>query len=113
MTALPNKVIAPTILIVCLAIAGIGAGCERGGKDNTGKGTVTAMKHIDDVIREHSDSLMAIPGVVGLYHGEDEEGRTCLKVMVKERTPELERRLPKSIEGYPVVIEETGEIRPM
>lgn len=111
MTALPHRVIAPTILIVCIAIAGIGAGCERGGKDNTR--TVTAMKHIDDVIREHSDSLMAIPGVVGLYHGEDEEGRTCLKVMVKERTPELERRLPKNIEGYPVVIEETGEIRPM
>lgn len=113
MRALPRDIIAPYILIVSIAIVGNGTGCERGGNDKTANGTVTTMKQIDDVIKEYSDSLMAIPGVVGIYHGEDEAGKTCLKVMVRERTPELERRLPKSIEGYPVVIEETGEIRPM
>jgi hypothetical protein len=71
------------------------------------------MKTIDEVIKLYSDSLMTIPGVVGLYHGLDDSGRTCLKVMVKEKTPELEKRIPERIEGYPVVIEETGEIKPM
>ncbi len=71
------------------------------------------MKTIDEVIKTYSDSLMTIPGVVGLYHGEDDSGHTCLKVMVVRKTPELERRIPEWIEGYRVVVEETGEIRPM
>lgn len=71
------------------------------------------MKSIDDVIKQYSDSLMSIPGVVGLYHGLDDRDSTCLKVMVKQQTPELEQKIPKQIEGYPVIIEETGEIRPL
>ncbi len=71
------------------------------------------MKSIDEVIKIHSDSLMAIPGVVGLYHGLDDSGKTCLKVMVTKKTPELERRIPERLEGYPVVIDETGEVKPL
>ena len=71
------------------------------------------MMNIDDVIKKHADSLMAIPGVVGLYHGLDEKGSSCLKVMVIKVDAEVERRIPKMLEGYAVVIEETGEIRPM
>ena len=71
------------------------------------------MKDINEVIKVYADSLMATPGVVGLYHGLDEEGRSCLKVMVKEKTPEITKRIPEQIEGFPVVIEETGEIKPM
>ncbi len=71
------------------------------------------MKTIDEVIKTYSDTLMAIPGVVGLYHGLDDSGHTCLKVMVKEKTPELEKRIPDHLEGYPVVIEETGAIKPL
>ncbi len=71
------------------------------------------MKSIDEVITLHADSLMAITGVVGVYHGLDEDGSSCLKVMVKNRTPEVERRIPRQLEGYNVVIEESGEIRPM
>lgn len=71
------------------------------------------MMTIDDVIKKHAHSLMAIPGVVGLYHGLNEDGSSCLKVMVKKMTPEVQGRIPKTVEGYSVVIEETGEIRPM
>lgn len=71
------------------------------------------MKTIDEVIKIYSDSLMTIPGVVGLYHGLDDSAHSCLKVMVVRKTPELERRIPEWIEGYRVVVEETGEIKPM
>jgi hypothetical protein len=37
----------------------------------------------------------------------------CLKVMLSRATPETERRLPKTIEGYPVITEITGEFRPL
>jgi len=33
--------------------------------------------------------------------------------MVVKETEELKRRIPKSIEGYPVIIEESGVIRPL
>lgn len=71
------------------------------------------MKSIDEVITMNADSLMAISGVVGVYHGICEDGSSCVKVMVKIRTPEVERRIPRRLEGYHVVIEESGEIRPM
>jgi hypothetical protein len=32
---------------------------------------------------------------------------------VIQKTPELEQKIPRTLEGYPVVIEETGEIRPL
>jgi hypothetical protein len=33
--------------------------------------------------------------------------------MLARKTPATERAIPKSIEGYPVVTEITGEIRPL
>jgi hypothetical protein len=34
-----------------------------------------------------------------------------IEVFVVYRTPELEARLPRTLDGYPVAIVETGEIR--
>jgi hypothetical protein len=57
---------------------------------------------------------MAIPGVVGVYVGLQADQKTpCLRVMASKKTKELERAIPKSLEGYKVEIEETGVIRPM
>ena len=57
---------------------------------------------------------MAIPGVVGVYVGLMDDGKTlCLKVMVSDKTQDVERQIPRSLEGYPVVIEKTGVIRPL
>jgi hypothetical protein len=91
----------------------IATGCSPSPKKQTQPEAAQSMKTIDEVIKIYSDSLMTIPGVVGLYHGLDDSGRTCLKVMVVQKKPELEQRIPEWIEGYPVVIEETGEIKPM
>lgn len=71
-------------------------------------------RDINAVLRDHDKQLLAIPGVVGVYVAVLEDGKTpCLKVMLARKTPESERDLPKSIEGYPVVREVTGEIRPL
>ena len=73
-----------------------------------------SRRDINTVLSEHDDSLMAIEGVVGVYVGLLEDDKTsCLKVMVVRKTPELTRRIPSSLEGYPVAIEETGIIRPL
>ena len=71
-------------------------------------------RDINDVLRAHDRELLAINDVVGVYVGVLEDGKTpCLKVMVAAKSAEVERALPKTLEGYPVVIEVTGEIRPL
>ncbi len=45
-----------------------------------------ARRDINTVLRDHDQELMAIPGVVGVYVGLLDDGKTsCLKVMVAER----------------------------
>ena len=68
------------------------------------------VKAIDEVLKEHAKSLMAIPGVVGVGESLCDD-KPCIKVYVSQETPELERKIPQMLEGYPVKIEETGEIR--
>jgi hypothetical protein len=71
-------------------------------------------RDINAVLRAHDRELLAINGVVGVYVGLLDDGKTsCLKVMVIAKTIELERAIPKTLEGYPVIIEVTGEIRPL
>lgn len=68
---------------------------------------------IEEVQAAHSPALMAIPGVVGTFIGATAGGQPCIKIMVVERTTELERQLPRELEGYPVEIFESGRIRPL
>ena len=71
-------------------------------------------RDVNDVLRTHDKELLAIPGVIGVYVGALEDGKTpCLKVMLAQKSAETERALPKTLEGYPVLIEVTGEIRPL
>ena len=72
------------------------------------------QKDINAVLKDHEKELLTIPGVVGVYIGLLSDDKTpCLKVMVVKETEDLKRRIPKSIEGYPVLIEESGVIRPL
>jgi hypothetical protein len=71
-------------------------------------------RDINAVLRDHDDELLAIPGVVGVYVGLLADAKTsCLKVMVDRKTSELKGRIPRTLEGYTVVVEETGLIRPL
>lgn len=65
---------------------------------------------IAEVLAEQTDELMSIPGVVGTAQGLF-EGKPCIKIFVIKKTPELEQKVPKVLDGHPVVVQETGEIR--
>jgi hypothetical protein len=67
-------------------------------------------KNIAEVLHKHADRILAIPGVVGVAQGLC-DAQPCIKVYVIKRTPELTEKIPKLIEGLPVDLEETGEIR--
>ena len=71
-------------------------------------------RDINAVLADHDKRLMAMPAVVGVYVGLLEDGTTpCLKVMLREADRKLEQSIPRVIEGYRVVTEVTGEIKPL
>ena len=71
-------------------------------------------RDINAVLAAHDRQLLDLPAVVGVYVGVLADGKTpCLKVMLARPTPESERKIPREIEGYPVVTEISGEIRPL
>jgi len=72
----------------------------------------SARKPLRKVLREQTEHLMAIPGVVGTAEGEW-EGEPCIRVLVQLKTRDLENALPDILEGYPVRILEAGDIRPL
>lgn len=72
------------------------------------------LRDINAVLAEHDQELLAIPGVVGVYVGLLKDEKTsCLKVMLAQKDSNLERRIPRSLEGHPIITEVTGELRPL
>ncbi len=88
-------------------------GCGPTQREQQDGNSMTPSRSIDTVKEARTSELMSIPGVVGVYVGENDNGIMYIGVMVKKRTPEIERQIPKMLEGYPVQIEETGEIKPL
>lgn len=68
------------------------------------------QRTIGEVLKDLTDRVMLIPGVVGTAEGLC-QGRPCLKVFLAKKTPELLRQIPAVLEGYPIAAEETGEFR--
>ena len=67
---------------------------------------------IQQIQETHTDQWMAIPGVEGTAIGLF-KGKPCIKVFASVKLGSLRAKIPSSIEGYPIVIEETGTFRPL
>jgi len=100
-----------TILIMSLLILGIcAASCLAKIADDHQTKTIMAAHTIEDVIKEHTEELLSIPGVVGIGQGLC-DNTPCIKVYVVKSTPELDKKIPAVLDGYRVSTEVTGEIR--
>jgi hypothetical protein len=84
--------------------------CASEKLDFRSEGNSTPEKTIEAVLKERTKELMSIPGVVGTGQGLCDD-KPCIKVYVIHETPELDQKIPRILEGYPVRIEETGEVR--
>src|SRR5712691_7646108 len=91
--------------LVLLAGALACSGSQRGG------GATVTARSINEVLAAHTDSLMALPGVVGTAIGLC-EGERCIKVLLADSNAATKSRIPARLEGYPVVVEVTGTIKP-
>ena len=65
---------------------------------------------IGQVLAKHAHILMRIPGVIGAGQGES-AGSPCITVLVVQDTPDLRKKIPPTLAGYPVVVQETGPIQ--
>lgn len=91
-----------------LLVAGVLA-CSGGGAQR--REATVAARSIDEVLAAHSDSLMALPGVVGTAIGLC-EGERCIKVLFADSSAAARARIPQRLEGYRVAVDVTGTIRP-
>ncbi len=74
-------------------------------------GAPVTTKSIDEVLAAHTDSLMKLPGVVGTAVGLC-DGERCIKVLVADSSARTKSRIPSRLDGYRVVVDVTGPIRP-
>ena len=101
----------PSLPIGVIVLTTLLGGCASPMSPSTPR---DGRRDINAVLADHDDRLMAMPGVVGVYIGVLEDGTTpCLKVMLRQPDKKLEQSLPRVLEGYRVVLEVTGEIRPL
>lgn len=71
---------------------------------------MVTSRPIEEVLAAHTDSLMAVPGVVGTAIGLC-DGAPCIRVLLAAASEAARQRIPARIEGYPVKVEVTGQIR--
>ncbi len=96
-----------SLCLVMVSAVILYTGCER----KPGKSSQqTSMEAIKKVQEKHQQQLMSIPGVVGVGIGAVDDD-LVIKVLVERKSPQLEKKIPKNLEGFPVVIEETGRFR--
>lgn len=69
-------------------------------------------RSIENVLKEYTPELMEIEGVVGTGQGLYSE-QPCIKVFVSNKTPDLQQKIPDSLDGYQVIIKEIVSFKPL
>ena len=69
-----------------------------------------ADETIESVIKKHSQRLMSLPGVIGIAQGEY-ECKPCIRVYITGKTEKLKCRIPSNLDGYAVIVEESGNFQ--
>lgn len=80
------------------------------GDSATPSADTMSQRSIDSVLADHTSHLLSIPGVVGTGIGEC-EGKPCIKVFAADRTDEIDKQVPETLEGYVVDVVVTGEFK--
>jgi hypothetical protein len=73
--------------------------------------TPEIIERIKSIKRRHEEKLLALDGVVAVGIGTTSNGAAGLIVSVKKDVPAVREGIPKTIEGTPVEIRETGEMK--
>jgi hypothetical protein len=104
--ALKSSLSLIALLPILLAIITCGSEVDFRNQEETRMAATT----IQEILKQHTVELMAIPGVVGTAIGEC-DGSPCIKVFVVKKTTDIMNKIPSKLDGFPVAVEETGTIR--
>jgi hypothetical protein len=66
---------------------------------------------IRDVKARHEQSLLDTPGVVSVGIGLAPDGEQAIMIGTSGDAAALQKELPNSLEGYPVIVQHTGTIK--
>jgi hypothetical protein len=69
-----------------------------------------SLKPFSEVLADHTPVWMNIPGVTGTGEGQ-KDGKPAILIFVDSLSDSLKSQLPTDVEGYPVVIKETGKVK--
>jgi hypothetical protein len=97
--------------LICIGVGALVASCSKAPNSRSAGDSSVTRPPIEDVQNAHTDAWMKIPGVVGTAIGLCNE-TPCIKVLVVRSTDDLRKAIPDSLQGYRVIIEETGVVRP-
>ena len=96
--------------IIAITAAGVFTGCSYTGPSGLEKGQSMPERTIEQVLKDRTDEWMDIPGVEGTAIGLS-EGKPCIKIFTSSKPQQIREKIPLTVEGYPVIIEETGAFR--
>ncbi|MFN2370183.1 MAG: hypothetical protein ABR506_03400 [Candidatus Krumholzibacteriia bacterium] len=96
------------LLLSLLLLALVAAACGKKGQEEA-----VERPDIMGVVDAHAPRLIAIPGVAAVAVGALDSGEPCVRIYVVELTDALRAQLPATLDGWPVDVEESGEIRPL
>jgi len=101
------RAVTTAAMLTCLT----GAACRPGADGKNGADV--PQRDIQTVQEANIPTLMALDGVVGVAIGELDDHTPCIVIYLSEMTDTLRSALPKTLEGHPVRVEVSGEIRPL
>jgi hypothetical protein len=67
---------------------------------------------IQQVKAKHEKRLMEIPGVVSVGLGKDKGGKMVIIIGVDRPRADIADPLPQKLDGYPVIVQVVGSIKP-
>jgi hypothetical protein len=96
------------------AVLSAAAGCESERSSSSSvENDAMNPRPIEEVVDTVAPEWMTWDGVTMVYVSADDDGRPAVKVGVVSRPHEVESRIPPEIEGWPVIVVESGEVKPL
>jgi hypothetical protein len=103
--------IGPVLSRFNVSLVGGASSAATAAEEESGPGSRRALAAAIAVQERHGRELLNVPGAIG--HAVGAGASPVIKILVQEITPRAQAAAPRQIEGFPVVLEEVGDVRGM